>query len=128
MLKKDLIHGIIAGILSSVAAIIFYHIYAFATLVDFSKIVNEVSIISFNIGTCMLFTLLHTLISKLFRKKPELFFNLFISIGSFALIAVPVSISLPLDIKSPELFPGMTVPMLFFPVISWLTVNPLFEN
>jgi hypothetical protein len=40
---------------------------------------------------------------------------------------IPISISLPLDIKFPELFPGLGVPMVFFPSLAWYTINPLFQ-
>jgi hypothetical protein len=42
------------------------------------------------------------------------------------MVMIPISVSLPLDIKSPELFPGLAVPLVFFPCLSWHTVNPLF--
>jgi len=31
-----------------------------------------------------------------------------------------------LDVKTPELFPGLAVPMVFFPAMAWYTLKPLF--
>jgi len=47
---------------------------------------------------------------------------------SFGLIVIPISVSLPLNLKSPELFPGLAVPMLFFPALAWFTTDPFFRN
>jgi hypothetical protein len=33
-----------------------------------------------------------------------------------------------LNIGSPELFPGLVVPMMFFPALAWLTIQPVFGN
>jgi hypothetical protein len=29
-------------------------------------------------------------------------------------------------VKNPELFPGLAVPMIFFPALAWYTFKPLF--
>jgi hypothetical protein len=60
------------------------------------------------------------------------------SLGAdFSRVAKPVGIvavslagafgaKLPLDIEAPELFPGLVVPMHFFPALGWFTLKPLF--
>ena len=126
MFKKDFIHGIIAGLLASMAGIIYSHVYFFANEADFSGLLNVTSIIGMNLALCMVIAAVHAIFLKLMKKNGELGFNLFLSVSSFALIVVPISISLPLTVKFPELFPGLAVPMLFFPGISWFTINPLF--
>jgi hypothetical protein len=68
------------------------------------------------------------LFSKWFKSKAEIIFNFSFAILSFASVIIPISISLPLNIKNPELFPGLAVPMHFFPVLSWLTTMPLFRE
>lgn len=128
MVKKEFIHGIIAGILASVAGIIYYHIYFFANEADFSKIVNVYTIISLNIAGSLAISFLHAVLVKWVKKSAELVFNLVLSILSFALIVVPISITLPLNIEFPELFPGLVIPMLFFPAIAWFTINPIFSG
>ena len=128
MLKKEFIHGIIAGILASVAGIIYSRIYFFANEADFSGIVNIYSIIGLNLSACIVIAFLHTASVKWLRKSAELVFNLVLSVLSFSLIVIPLSITLPLNIQFPELFPGLVVPMLFFPSIAWFTLNPLFDR
>ena len=128
MLKKDFIHGIIAGILASIAGIIYSHIYFFANEANFTSIVNIYSIIGLNLSACIVIAFLHAASVKWLRKNAELVFNLALSILSFSLIVIPLSITLPLNIEFPELFPGLVVPMLFFPSIAWFTINPFFSN
>ena len=65
---------------------------------------------------------------KWLKEKGEVAFNFFFSISSFACVIIPISITLPLTIPYPELFPGLAVPMVFFPAMAWFTVNPLFKK
>ncbi len=126
MFKKIFFQGITAGVLSAVACIIYNRIYFFATEVDFSKLVNIPVLTSINLLACMLAATGYWALKKLLKKNADIFFNLSFTILSFASVIFPISISLPLDIKNPELFPGLTVPMLFFPALAWFTVRPLF--
>jgi uncharacterized membrane protein len=128
MNKKLFIQGLSAGILSSIACIIYNRIYLFATEVDFSKVVNIPVLISINLLACILAAAGYFVFKKLFKKNAELLFNLTFSILSFISVMYPISISLPLSIKNPELFPGLTVPMHFFPALAWFTLRPLFVN
>ena len=128
MFKKDFIHGIIAGILASIAGIIYSRVYFFANEADFSALINLSSIIGLNISGGILIAASHAIFMKLLRENGELAFSLFLSVFSFALIVVPISISLPLTVKFPELFPGLAVPMLFFPAIAWFAINPVFNR
>src|SRR5215212_10280747 len=49
-----------------------------------------------------------------------------IAISLFASILAPFAMKLPFDIETPELFPGLIVPMHFFPALAWFTLKPLF--
>ena len=128
MFKKDFVHGIIAGVLASIAGSIYSRVYLFANEADFSKIVNLFSILGMNLSASILIAFIHAAFVKWIRKNTELFFNLTLSVLSFSLIVIPVSITLPLNIEFPELFPGLVVPMLFFPSIAWFAINPIFSN
>jgi len=126
MFKTTFVHGLIAAVLASVAAFIYNHIYFFATEVDFSKIINTGSIIGFSVLICITATFIYYALVKWLRKKGEIIFGFLFSVVSFASVMIPISVSLPLDIKNPELFPGLAVPMIFFPAIAWFTLKPLF--
>jgi len=128
MFKKYFLHGLVSGILAALAANIYTRIYFFATEVDYSSILGVSRIISLNILFCLLAAFVNWLLVNRLKLKGEIVFNFLLSIASFALIIVPISISLPLDIKFPELFPGLAVPMIFFPALAWYTVVPLFRE
>jgi hypothetical protein len=79
-----------------------------------------------NIGICLLVGILFWVAIKLLQKTGEIVFNFIFSILSFAAVIIPISLTLPLDIQFPELFPGLAVPMVFFPAVAWYTIRPLF--
>ncbi len=128
MFKKIFYHGIVAGILAAIAGMIYNRIYFFATETDFSKILHPVSILSLNIAVCVIASLIYWALVHWLKNKGEIVFNFSFSIISFAMTIIPISISLPLNIKNPELFPGLAVPMIFFPALAWYTVRPLFKS
>ena len=112
--------------MAAVAAIIYSRIHFFATEADFSAIINPGTIISLNLIACLVFSIAYFFFISLFKGKGILVFHILVSILSFAAVIIPISISLPLSIKNPELFPGLAVPMIFFPVVAWFTFKPLF--
>jgi len=126
MFKRIFIHGLSASVLAATAAIIYNRIYFFATEADFSKVINYGSMIGLSLGICMIATFINYGLVKWHRKNGEIIFNFLFSIVSFACVMIPISISLPLDVKTPELFPGLAVPMVFFPAVAWYTLKPLF--
>jgi len=126
MFKKIFLHALAASILAAVAGIIYNRIYFFATEADFSKVLPFSRIIGFSLLICMLAALVNYGLNRWLKTRGEIVFNFLFSIFSFALVLIPISISLPLDVKTPELFPGLGVPMVFFPSLAWYTTSPLF--
>lgn len=126
MFKQAFFHGLAASLLAAIVAIIYNRIYFFATEADFSKIINIGSITGISVMVCMLATFMYFGLTTWLNKPGEIIFNFLFSIISFGCVMVPISISLPLSIKTPELFPGLAVPMVFFPALAWYTLKPLF--
>ena len=126
MFKRKFYQALLAGVLAAIAAIIYNRIYFFATEVDFSKVLNPVRLTALSLMISMLTAFLNYGLTRSGNKKGEIIFNFLLSIISFACVMIPISYTLPLDLKFPELFPGLAVPMVFFPAIAWYTVNPLF--
>jgi hypothetical protein len=114
--------------LAALAANIYNQIYFFATQVDFSSVVNLVSLVSINIFVSLFAGLLYVLSLKLFQNRGVIVFNFLYSMGSFACVMIPIAYTLPLSQPFPELFPGLAVPMVFFPVIAWMTIEPFFSK
>jgi Ni,Fe-hydrogenase I cytochrome b subunit len=128
MYKRVFFHALLSATLAAIAGIIYYRIYFFATEADFSKILNPLSITAMSIFVCMIASFIYIGLVKWLDRKGEIIFNFLFSIISFACVMLPISISLPLDIKFPELFPGLAVPMVFFPALAWMTARPLFAR
>ena len=126
MFKRVFFHGLTASILSAVAAILYKRIYFFATETDFSKVLDLQRIIGLSLLICLVASLVNYGLIRWLKKKGEIIFNFLFSVFSFAAVMIPISITLPLNVQFPELFPGLAVPMVFFPAIAWYTVNPLF--
>jgi len=126
MYKRVFFHALLSGALAAIAGIVYYRIYFFATEADFSKVLNPFSITGMSVFVCMIASFIYFGLVKWLNEKGEIIFNFLFSVISFACVMVPISLSLPLDIKFPELFPGLAVPMVFFPALAWMTVRPLF--
>lgn len=112
--------------MAAVAAIIYNQVYIFALGTNFSKLVNNGSLLGSNLAVCLLATGGYWLLYKKWRRKSEIVFNITVCILSFASIIIPISTSLPLDITAPELFPGLAIPMHFFPAMALFTLKPIF--
>jgi len=128
MFKNQFYHGLTSGIMAAIAAIIYNHIHYFATEADFSDIINVGTMVGFNLVISLIISISYYFFISIFKRKRIIIFNLLISILSFAAIIIPLSVTLPLSIKNPELFPGLAVPMMFFPALAWFTLKPLFIN
>ena len=126
MFKRLFIHGLTAAAIASIAAVIYNRIYFFATEADFSKSLNIGTMIGLSVLICMTAAFVYYGLVKWLGKKGEIAFNFVFSIASYAGMMIPISLTLPLDIKFPELFPGLAVPMVFFPAMAWYTIKPLF--
>ena len=127
-MKKLLIHGVVAGLLSGIAGVIYLNIYKEAFGVDYSAIINVGSIMGASVIGCMLMALGYAALIKLDKQNLQGWLNISIAILSFASIISPIGMSLPLDIEYPELFPGLVVPMHFFPALAFFTIYPFFSN
>jgi hypothetical protein len=68
----------------------------------------------------------YTLLDKWLKTRGEIVFNLCFSLISFASLLAPIAVSLPRTIETPELFPGLVIPMHFFPALAWFTLKPIF--
>ena len=128
MSGKIFLQGIVSGILAAAAALIYDRIYFFATQVDFSGVMNWVTLTGLNLAAGLLAAAAYWVFKRWLKEKGEVAFNFFFSIFSFACVIIPISITLPLSISYPELFPGLAVPMVFFPAMAWFTIDPLFKK
>jgi hypothetical protein len=126
MFKRSLLLGALAGVLAGIASIVYQRVYTSSLGADFTKIATPVGIIASSVLGCLLASMGYWLISKWLPVKSNIVFNLLFSILSIASILPAFAVKLPLDVESPELFPGLVVPMHLFPAMAWFTLKPLF--
>lgn len=127
-MKKIFIHGIVAGILASTASLIYFNLYQSTLGTSFDKVINTGSIVGSSIFGCVLISIGYFLLFKIKRENLKGILNVAITVLSFASIIGAISMSLPLDIESPELFPGLSVPMHFFPALAFFAIEPFFRQ
>lgn len=122
---------ILAGVSSALsisASIIYNKVYSGSFYVDFSKIISPTSIILTCLVGCTLMSLAYALIIK-WRPSLNLgWLNIVFAVLSFASIIMVLSFKLPLETEFPELFPGLAIPMHFFPVLAFLAIVPFFKT
>ena len=126
--NKDLSLAVASAALSIFACFIYYKIYTKAFYVDFSMVMPAISIIAFCIVASALMTLGYVIFRKWKGEKNMGWLNLVYTAISFATIMVVLTVKLPLDLEFPELFPGLAIPMHFFPVLSFLAIVPFFKS
>ncbi|HVV03171.1 MAG TPA: hypothetical protein VHC96_03070 [Puia sp.] len=126
MFKKALSLGIVSGFLAGMAGIIYAHLYYSINEADFSKVASSIRVIMSSLAGGVLAAIGFTLLNKWLKRNGEIVFNLLFSILSFASLLMPIAFKLPTSLETPELFPGMVIPMHFFPALAWFTLKPLF--
>jgi heme O synthase-like polyprenyltransferase len=126
MLKKLLLLGVVSGLLAGVTSLIYGRVYTHLLGVDFSTVAKPIGIVIGCLMGCVLAALGYWVLHRWLKERTEPVFNLVFTVLSFITILWPFVAKLPLEMQSPELFPGLTVPMHFFPVLGWLTLKPWF--
>jgi ABC-type branched-subunit amino acid transport system permease subunit len=126
MLKKSLALGLISGLLAGIAGVIYAHLYYTINEADFSKVASTINILAASLFGGVLAAIGYTLLDKWLKTRGEIVFNLVFTLISFISLLGPIAVRLPRNIDTPELFPGMVIPMHFFPALAWFTLKPLF--
>ena len=128
MLKRLLLIGLTAGVLAAIACLVYQKVYFKTNEVDFSKMLSPIKIIGACIAGTLIASVGYFILHRWLKNKTAIVFNFTFVILSFASILAAIAVKLPLDLENPELFPGLAVPMHFFPVIAWLTLSPLLQQ
>jgi len=126
MFKRSFLLGLVSGLLAGVASLIYAKVYYNSLGADFSTVAATTSIIAASVLGGVLAAIGYWLLNKFLKTKGEIVFNFLFTILTFVSILAPLATRLPLTVEMPELFPGYTVPMHFFPALAWFTLKPLF--
>lgn len=128
MTKRLFIYGIVSGLLSGLAGVIYQYIYQDMFFVDYSSVVNTGAIIGSSIIGNALMALGYFILFKAKKEKWIWIINLVYMFLAFTSILPAMAVTLPLDIEFPELFPGLVVPMHFFVPMIFFGLGPFFMN
>ncbi|HVS96978.1 MAG TPA: hypothetical protein VHE54_10840 [Puia sp.] len=126
MFNRSLLLGIVSGVLAGIAGIVYSRVYYTVNEADFSGVASGIRILSASLFGGILAAMGYVALDRLLKRKGEVVFNLLFTLLSFASLLVPIAYKLPLNLETPELFPGMVIPMHFFPALAWYTLKPLF--
>jgi drug/metabolite transporter (DMT)-like permease len=126
MFNKSLLLGIVSGLLAGIAGIVYARVYYKINEADFSRVVSAIRILSASLSGGVLAAMGYTLLDRLLKTRGEIVFNFLFTLLSFASLLLPIAYKLPVSLDTPDLFPGMVIPMHFFPALSWYTLKPLF--
>lgn len=125
MFKKLIFLGASAGVTAALASFVYARVYKDSLGADFSTIISPAGIILSSLFGTLLASIAYYFLDR-WLKRGEIIFNFLFVILTFASILAPFATKLPLEIEMPELFPGLSVPMHFFPALAWFTLKPLF--
>jgi ABC-type branched-subunit amino acid transport system permease subunit len=126
MFKRSLALGIVSGLLAGVAGLIYARMYYKINEADFSRVASTMRILAASLFGGILAAIGYTVLDKMLKAKGEIVFNFVFTLLSFASLLLPIGFRSNPPIDTPELFPGMVIPMHFFPALAWYTLKPLF--
>lgn len=126
-LKQISIHVLISALLAIVASLIYNLIYSSAFELNFGSVLTIGGIIGSTLIGCTLMGMGYYVGYKWKGEKSIPWINILISVLSFASIVGVLGIQLPLTMESPEMFPGLAIPMHFFPALAFFTISPFFK-
>jgi drug/metabolite transporter (DMT)-like permease len=127
-MKNHIKHGITAGISSTFAGIVYQNVYEEAMFLDFSAVINEISIAAACIFGCLLMAVSYLFAERFKKSNLIAWVNVLIIVITFLSILAPLSMTLPLDVEFPELFTGLAIPMHFFPALFFFGLSPFFTQ
>lgn len=132
MLKKSLLLGVTAGLLSGVACLVFASIYKNAMFVDFSPVVSATNYFGSTLFGCILASLGYVGLRKVSSRFGEIIFNLLFALLSFVSIMGPLMFKFPpeLDVEGIDeitmYFQPFTITLHLVPALVWFTLKPIF--
>jgi len=131
MIKKIILHGITAGLLSAISCLVYSEVYTATTGADFSSIISILPVMAVCLIGCLIAAGGYIFLHKTFLNTDtcDVIFNISFVFLTFISCIYPLSFKLsPFEYEAPALFNGLVVPMHFFPVLFWIALNPLFKN
>jgi hypothetical protein len=126
--KKGIVLGITSGIVAGGVGTLYNSIYNEAFYTDFSSVLNPTGIFIASIIGCLLMGMGYVVAARLKRPLLIPILNVLYCILSFASIIGVLNYKFPLTMDADMIgaFPGLAIPMHFFPALSFLALVPFF--
>jgi hypothetical protein len=126
--KKGIVLGITSGIVAGGVGTLYNAIYNEAFYTDFSSVLNPTGIFIASIIGCLLMGMGYVVAARLKRPLLIPILNVLYCILSFASIIGVLNFKFPLTMDADMIvaFPGLAIPMHFFPALSFLALVPFF--
>ena len=136
ILSRIILHSFSSGLLAALACFLYATFYY--TLVDFSEGLSKVVIFITFFKNCFLSAIIMSVIYYLLKGfllkqgiLADLFSGLLFSAATVALVFYVLKMQDPVfKTEDAQLFvdfyKGFLMPMLFFPILAWFTLKPLF--
>lgn len=132
--KKTFILAVLAGLVSFALCFVYAKVYFKANEFDFSPVISPLHMLAASLIGTLLLAWGNFFALRFIKNKTvgQVVFNLVAGILSFASIVGVFATILPIDLfEDPTalfVFPGLAVPMHFFPVLAHLALLPLFTH
>jgi len=128
MFIRSLILGIVAGLLSGTACLVFAKVYQETMYLDFSPLVGTMNYFGACLFGCVLASIGFWAAVKVMPKYGEAVFNLLFALLTFASILGPIGYVWPLDADQDLItyFPMYAMTLHFFPAVVWFALRPWF--
>jgi len=129
-MRNVLKQGVLAGALAGVVSVVYQIVYSLNMDVDFSEIAKPLMIVITTLIGTILAGFGYWFLKKFnwFGTKTDVVFSVLFFVLSFVSIYGTFGAPLPDGTLQPELFPGLVIPMHFFPMLFWLIMKSIFEN
>ena len=137
ILSRIILHSFSSGLLAAIACF-FYATFYFGLIVDFSEGLSKWIIFIVFYKNCFfaagIMSMIHYLLKWILHKKgilADLLSGLFFSIATIAFVFYVLKMKDPV-FKTPDaqlfvdFYKGFLMPILFFPLLAWFTLKPLF--
>ena len=127
-IKQKALHAFSSAALASIACLVYATVYNNAFEVNYSAVLNTGSITGVCVFSCSLMALAYYFAIKWKAEKLLGWINTTIALLSFVSIITVLGFQLPVSVQSPEMFPGLAIPMHFFPAMAFFALAPFFRN
>ena len=127
-MKTPLTYGLSTGLISGTAGSVYSYCYQEYMFLDYSQVITPWSIITASVVACLLMAGSYWYLGGEKQLHLLKLLNICFALLTCFSVLLPLGITLPLDVEFPEMFPGLAVPLHFFPTLIFFSLLPYFQE